>query len=353
MVPRGVGPRGHEGGGFLMEILVTGGNGFIGRHLVAALQGRGDSVRVLALPQEDATEMERSGVRVFRGDVRDSVSLVAPMRGVDGVLHLAAMMDVWRPLADYRAVNVTGAENVCRAALSAGVERLVHMSSSSVYGIGHGRPVDEDSPLRPFSDPYPISKAEGDFLVQRSIREAGLPAVIIRPDQIFGPGDALHFGAIADRLLAGTAVIVGSGRNRVPWVYVSDVVDGLLLALDHPRAVGHAYNITNDQPLTQLELMNTIAAEVGAHPRLVHVPQAVLSAAGHGAELLARLTRSRRRPPVTRLGVAFIGTDTRHDISRARKELGYAPRVPLREGIRRAAAWHVSRRSARVQAHAV
>jgi 2-alkyl-3-oxoalkanoate reductase len=335
-----------------MEVLITGGNGFIGRHLVTALQRRGDSVRVLALPKEDASELEGRGVAVFRGDVRQPQTLIAPMRAVDGVLHLAAMMDVWRPLADYREVNVMGTENVCRAALAAGARRLVHMSSSSVYGVGRGRLISEEAPLTPFSDPYPVSKAEGDVAVQRMIHEQGLPAVIIRPDQIFGPGDALHFGAMADRLISGAGIIVGSGRNHVPFVYVSDVVDALLLALDQPGADGRAFNITNDQPLTQLELMTAIAGEVGARPPRVHVPRALLFTAGYAAERLALLTRARRRPPVTRFGVVFIGTDTRHDISRARNELGFEPRVPLREGIRRAAAWHLAQRAPVVTAGA-
>jgi len=267
------------------------------------------------------------------------------MNGANGVLHLAAMMDVWRPLADYRAVNLAGTENVCRAALAAGVTRIVHMSSSSVYGNRTTPPVTEDAPLAPLDDPYPISKAEGDQAVQRMVRDDGLPAVIIRPDQIFGPGDALHFGAMAERLLAGKSVIVGSGHNRVPFVFVSDIVDALLLALDHPRAVGRAFNITNDQPLTQLELITAIAQDIDAAPPRLHVPYRLLYAAGATAERLVKLTGSQRRPPITRLGVAFMGDDNAFDIGLARRELGFAPRVPLREGVRRAAAWYRFRSS--------
>jgi nucleoside-diphosphate-sugar epimerase len=175
-------------------VLVTGGNGFVGRHLVSALQARGESVRVLALPGEDTSWLEERGVVVHIGDVRDADALVAPMRGAEGVVHLAAMMDVWRPVDEYRSVNVTGTENVCRAALAADVRRLVHMSSSSVYGVALGRPADEGFPLAPFPDPYPITKALADTAVQRMIAEDGLPAVIVRPDQVFGPGDRLHFG---------------------------------------------------------------------------------------------------------------------------------------------------------------
>jgi nucleoside-diphosphate-sugar epimerase len=322
------------------EILLTGGNGFVGRHLVPALQERGDSVRVLALPAENTGWLEERGIAVYRGDVRRPETLVAAMRDVDSVVHLAAMMDVWRPMQHYRAVNVTGTENVSRAALAAGVHRLVHMSSSSVYGMGLGLPANEDFPLAPYPDPYPITKAEADKVVQRMIVEDHLPAAIIRPDQIFGPGDHLHFGRMADRLRAGKGVIVGSGRNALPFVYVTDVVQGLLLGLDHERAVGQAYNIANDRPLTQQQLLQAIAHEIGAKPPRLHVPYRALYAAGYAAERLATVTGSRQRPPITRLGVAFLGTDNRYAIDKARRDLGYTPRVTIREGVRLAAAWY-------------
>jgi len=324
----------------MSEVLLTGGNGFVGRHLVSALQDRGDSVRVLALPTEDTRWLEQRGVVVHRGDIRRPETLTEPMRKVDRVVHLAAMMDVWRSMEDYRAVNVTGTENVCRAALAAGVGRLVHMSSSSVYGMALGRPADEGFPLAPFRDPYPVTKAAGDRVVQRMSAD-GLPAVIVRPDQIFGPGDDLHFAVMADRLRAGTGIIVGSGDNAMPLVYVTDVVQGLLLALDHPRAVGRAYNITNDRPLTQQQLLRAIADEIGARPPRLHVPYRLLYLAGFATERIAVLARSSRRPPITRLGVAFFATDNRYVIDRARRELGYDPAVALRDGVRFAAAWYL------------
>jgi nucleoside-diphosphate-sugar epimerase len=323
-----------------MSTLVIGGNGFVGRHLVRALLERGDRVRVLALPAEDTSWLEERGVAVHRGDTRRPETLVKPLQGPERVVHLAAMMDVWRPLADYRAVNVTGTENVCRAALAAGIRRLVHMSSSSVYGMAFGRPVDESFPLRPFRDPYPLTKAEGDELVQRMIAEEHLPAVIIRPDQIFGPGDRLHFARTADRLRAGRGIIVGRGDNALPLVYVSDVVQGLLLALDQERAAGEAFNITNDEPLTQEQFLTAVAREIDAQPPRLRVPHHAVYAAGYTAERLAVLARTQRRPLVTRLGVAFLATDNRYSIGKARRALGYEPCVPLLEGVRLTSAWY-------------
>src|SRR5262249_19544693 len=172
-----------------MEILITGGNGFLGQNLVLPLQARGDRVRVVALPAENTGLLDSRGVAVFHGDIRDADVLTEPMRGVEGVIHLAAMIGAWRPLQDYRAVNVKGTENVCRAALAAGAKRLVHVSSAMVYDMAMGRPVTEADPLMPLDEPYSVTKAEGDALVQRLIAEEGLPAVILRPATLFGPGD--------------------------------------------------------------------------------------------------------------------------------------------------------------------
>lgn len=326
----------------MSTVLVTGGNGFVGRHVVEALLARGDAVRVLALPDEDIRCLDRRAVTVYRGDVRDPVSLVEPLRGADGVLHLAAMQDVWRPIADYRAVNVIGTENVCRAALRAGVRRLVHMSSSSVYGIRPGKPADETSPLAPFPDPYPVSKSEADLAVQRMICSDGLPAVIIRSDQIFGPGDQVHFARTADRLRDGWGIIVGSGRNHLPLVYVSDAVQALLLALDQDRVAGQAFNVSAERPLTQEEFLRAIASEIGGRPPRVRVPYRVLYTAGYAAERIASSRGPGYRPPITRFGVSFLGNDVQFAIAKARRGLGYVPEVPLREAVRTTADWYRS-----------
>lgn len=323
-----------------MKILVTGGAGFLGRHLIAALQERGDVVRVVDRDSPHMVSLAERGATTYIGDIRKPDSLTAPMRGVDAVVHLAAMSAVWLPMDEYYAVNVTGTENVCRAALSAGVQRLVHISSWTVYGMRTRRPSTEDSPLAPLSEPYSVTKVLGDRLVQRMIGEDQLPAAIIRPDTIFGPGDHVHVGRIANRLRAGRMVIVGSGRNAMPFVYVTDVVQGIMLALDRPEAEGQAFNIANDQPLTQEELLTAIAEEIGAQPPKVRLPYSMLYTTGYLAEYATRLTRSRRKPILTRLGMGIFGAENRHSIDKARSQLGYSPAIPVREGVRMAAEWY-------------
>jgi nucleoside-diphosphate-sugar epimerase len=240
---------------------------------------------------------------------------------------------------EYYAVNVTGTKNVCLAALAADVKRLVHVSSTSVYQQGMGVPMREDSPLAPMPDPYPRTKAAADELVQRMILDENLPASIVRVSTMFGPGDRLNFGRIADRLLAGRAIVIGSGRNRVPFMYVDDVVRGLLLVLGQGQAMGQVYNISDDNWPTQIELLRQIADQVGARMTRRHVPYRLLHSAAFAAEVFARLTRS-PHPLVTRFGVAMYGADNRFTSQKARRELGFEPQVPLSDGVRLAAAWY-------------
>jgi nucleoside-diphosphate-sugar epimerase len=321
-----------------MDILVTGATGFLAQNLIPALQERGHGVRALVLPSEDATWLRKRGVAVYPGDVRTPETLIEPMRGADAVFHTAALMAMWRPMHVHYAVHVTGTENVCRAALGAGVKRLVHLSSAITYTPGTGQPIREDSPQEPLHEPHAVTKAQGDKLVQRMIAEDGLPAVIIRPEAMFGPYDRINFRRLADRLRAGKGIIIGSGHNAVPFVYVTDVVQGLLLALEHPRALGQAFNITNDETMTAEEFLGAIAAEVGGKAPRIRVPYRALYSAAYFAEWIATLTN--REPFVTRHGVQMFGSHNPLSIDKARRELGYEPQVPLREGIRLAGAWY-------------
>lgn len=323
-----------------MRILITGANGFLGRQLVEALRQRGEIVKALVLPGENTEWLESRNVTIYTGDVRQSATLAEPMATADAVFHLAAMIGVWRPMKDYFSVNVTGTENVCRAALKAGISRLIHVSSAMAYRMWVGHPVTEDEALQPLQEPYSSTKALGDRLVQRLVDEEGLPAVIVRPGTSFGPGDRLNFGRIADRIRDGKGVIIGSGRNPVPMVFVTDLIQGLLLALDRKQAVGQAYNIGNDQPLTQEELLGAIAEEIGARPPHIHVPFHVLYPVASAAEVLSRLSRYRLRPIATRHSIVLYGLANRISIDKARRQLDYVPQVSIREGVRLAAAWY-------------
>ncbi|HEX6478229.1 MAG TPA: NAD-dependent epimerase/dehydratase family protein [Ktedonobacteraceae bacterium] len=320
-----------------MKALITGATGLLGGHLLQELQRRGEQIRALVLPAENADRLIAQGVQVVRGDVTDASTLAPAVKDIDIIFHLAGMMGVNRPLAEYRLVNVTGSENIYRAAQAAGVRRFVHTSSHTVYGLGYGRFLTEKDALRPDPDPYSITKAEGDRLIRRLMLNSAMETVILRPGTFFGPGDRLHFGRIAQRLKNGKGVILGRGDNALPFCYVTDVAQGFLLAAYHGKAPGNVYNISNDHPLTQQELFNTVADDTGGERPTRHLPYLPLYYGSIVAEKMAGIAHM--KPPVTRLGVMMFGSDNRHSIEKARSELGYEPEVSLREGIRLAAAW--------------
>lgn len=320
-----------------MRVLMTGATGLLGSHLLQGFQQRGEQIRALVLPVENAEKLIARGVEVVRGDITDASTLPAAVEGVDIIIHLAGMMGVNRPFAEYRMVNVTGTENLYRAAQAAGVRRFVHTSSHTVYGLGHGRFLTENDPLRPDPDPYSLTKAEGDRLLQRLMQDSKIETVILRPGTFFGPGDRLHYGRMAWRVKNGKGLIIGRGNNALPFCYVTDVAQGFLLAAYHEKAPGNIYNITNDRPMTQQEIFNAIADDVNVkHPSL-HLPYRPLYFGGIVAEKVAKLTHS--KPILTRLGAMMFGSDNRHSVEKARRDLSYEPQVDLREGLRLAAAW--------------
>src|SRR6059058_1173155 len=321
-----------------MRVLITGATGLLGGHLIKELQQRGEDIRALVLPVENADKLEKQGVEVVRGDITDADTLRPAVEGVELIFHLAGMMGVWRPLSDYRLVNVTGSENLYKAAQKAGVRRYVHTSSHTVYGLGYGRFLTENDALRPDPDPYSLTKAEGDRLMRRLMFNSEVETAILRPSTFFGPGDRLHFGRMAQEMKDGKGVIIGRGDNALPFCYVTDVVQGFLLAAYHENAPGNVYNITNDHPMTQLEMFNAIADAVDGIRPMRHLPYLPIYYGSIVAEkVVAPVTH--KEPFVTTHGALMFGSDNKHSIEKARRELGFEPKIDLRTGIRLAAEW--------------
>ncbi len=321
-----------------MKVLITGATGLLGGHLIKQLQERGEHIRALVLPVENTDKLTAQGVEIVRGDITDASTLAPAVKDIDLIFHLAGMMGVWRPLADYRLVNVTGSENLYQAAQKAGVRRFVHTSSHTVYGLGHGRFMTENDPLRPDPDPYSLTKAEGDRAIRRLMLNSEVETVILRPGTFFGPTDRLHFGRMAQKVKAGKGLIVGKGDNALPFCYVTDVVDGFMLGAYHKNAPGNVYNITNDRPLTQQEMFDEIADAVGGKRPTLHLPYLPIYYGSIVAErVVARVTRT--KPIVTQLGALMFGSDNKHSVEKARRELGFEPKVDLRTGIKLAAEW--------------
>src|SRR5438874_9274739 len=219
-----------------MTVLVTGATGLLGSHLTEVLVERGERVRALVRPGEDARRLAHPAVEICRGDLADRAALDAALRGVDRVLHCAARTGPWGPPAAYETANGRGLAALVEGALAAGVRRVVHVSSITVHGNDVRGRADETAPLRVEPNPYSRSKVAGERLLARMMRERGAPLTIVRPGWIYGPGDVASFARFAAMIQRGQMVMIGAGRNHIPLIYVRDVAQGIVLASETARA---------------------------------------------------------------------------------------------------------------------
>lgn len=332
-----------------MITLVTGAGGFLGSHVVDALVAQGERPRAMLRPGESTSAIEAAGADIRIADVADRPAIEAVMAGVDRVLHCAARTGPWGQEREYVRANVTGLENVVRAALAAGVRRIVHVSSITVLGNDIRGSADETSPLRTEPNPYSRSKVAGERLLQRMISQNGAPVTIVRPGWIYGPRDTASFARLASKIEAGQMAMVGSGRNHLPLIYVTDAARGIVLASEAERAAGRTYLLVGDSTVTQRDYLAAIAAELGVKVPGRRVPYRLTVAAGAIAELAWRVAGNGRQPPVMRYGMQLLGGENRFRTTRAATELGFSPSVSLSEGVRHSVEWYRATQSDRAR----
>jgi nucleoside-diphosphate-sugar epimerase len=333
-----------------VKVLVTGAAGFLGGHLVDILIERGDEVRALVRPVEDASRLHNlTGVEVVQGDLTDVASLRQAVRGVQKVYNVAAKTGPWGLEDDYRRVNVQGLADLVRASLDAGVQRIVHTSSITVYGHHLNGIVTEEDPFHAEDNPYSRTKIAGEKLIANLVRDDGAPVVIVRPGWIYGPRDTASFGRFVALVESGKAFILGSGKNIVPVVHVRDVAQGLIKAGDAgDEVIGRAYTLADDRRVTQAQYLNTIADCLGVSHVSLHLPYSAMYLAGRTAELIwqALGRRNAAPPPVTTYGITLLGGNQMFAIGKAHNELGYTPEYDIARGVAEGVQWYLTAKSA-------
>ncbi|HEU4699650.1 MAG TPA: NAD-dependent epimerase/dehydratase family protein [Gemmatimonadales bacterium] len=319
------------------RVLVTGGTGFTGSHLVRHLIEAGHAVRVLARSAERARAILPGAAEIVEGDVTDPRAVARAVRGRDTVYHLAAAFrEPGLPDARYREVHVDGTRHVLEAARADGVRRVVHCSTVGVHSHIEHPPADETAPFHP-GDIYQTTKAEGERLALAFQREHAFPLTVVRPAGIYGPGDRRLlklFKAVARRRF----VMIGDGETLFHMVHVRDLVHGMRLAAASDAAIGEAFILAGPTYCTLNELVARIAAAFGVAPPRHHLPVWPFMAAGWLCEQI--FVPLRRDPPIYRRRVAFFTKSRAFRIDKARRTLGYEPVVGLQEGIEETAAWY-------------
>lgn len=354
-----------------MNVLVTGGGGFLGRAIVERLVARGDRVRSFA--RGDYPGLRALGVDVRRGDLTDARAVCDACRDCDLVFHVAALPGIGVRFEPYYRTNVVGTQNVIDACRAAGVGRLVYTSSPSVVFDGRDMAGADESVPYPAAHHahYPATKAEAERRVLAANDPGGergppLATVALRPHLIWGPGD----NHLVPRIIARARRLrrIGGTNPLVDTTFVDNAADAHLLAADRllassssldshaaeslfpsgarslnpsaPQPVaGRAFFISNGEPRPLWDVVNGILAAAGLPPVTRSVPRWAARVAGLCCETAYRLLLLRGEPPMTRFLAEELSTAHWFDISAARRDLGYAPRVSLDEGFSRLAAY--------------
>ena len=317
--------------------LVIGATGLTGGALARELICRQRYVRALVRNLKKAQALADAGVELIEGDVRDPDAVDRATAGCEYVYHLAAVYrTAGHPDSYYQDVNVKGVANVLAAARRHGVKRTVHCSTVGVHGDVSELPSAETAPYNP-GDIYQTTKLAGERLAQRAIAD-GQPVSIVRPSGIYGPGD-LRFLKLFKGIQFGTFRVFGDGKTLYHPVYIDDVVEGLIQCCEHPAAEGQIFIICGDEYVSLDELVKLVAEAVGVRTPRGHLPLWPLMTAARMCEGLCRPLGI--DPPLHRRRADFFVKNRAFTNAKARRLLGYRPRVALAEGIQRTAEWYV------------
>lgn len=324
-----------------MKVLVTGGTGFIGSRLVSRLAKEGMEVTV---------PVRRGGMRPYppsglitekKADLSSPAGLEDLFEGVETVFHLAAIRGSgWAFSNDeVERVNVGMTRNILGASISRGVKRFIHVSSASVYGHPKGGPIDEDYPPSPVTR-YGVSKYRSERLLEEFRGEEGLESTIIRPVITYGPGDGYGMVAkLASLIGTGRYLTVGDGQNRVHLIYVDDLVEGLMKAMDKGAHGGRIYILAGREPVRINRLVEIISLLLGRNVPRLHVPLGLARMCGSIMESAYRLCSVKAEPFLTTDKLDIMCRDRIFSPDRSREELGFEAKTGYEEGLAMTMEW--------------
>ena len=320
----------------MSKTLVTGATGFTGSRLCQRLVEEGTDIIAFVRSAQKAAALQNIGVECRTVDITDSEAVRRNFEDIEKVYHIAAAYRTEHSdRHEFYRVNVEATRNLLDAAKENGVERFVHCSTVGVQGRIDKAPADETYRFMP-GDHYQQSKLDGELLACEYFKN-GLPGAVVRPVGIYGPGDT-RFLKLFKPINKGYFFMIGSGRSLYHMTYIDDLVQGFILAGNHPDAIGEVFTIGGEHYTMLGELVDMIADELGKPRPRMKVPYYPVFALSVVCEKVCRLVGM--QPPLYPRRVEFFHLDRAFSIEKAKKLLGYQPRVGLREGLARTAAWY-------------
>jgi nucleoside-diphosphate-sugar epimerase len=320
-----------------MKALVTGANGFTGSYLTKHLLDKGYKVKVLVRKDSNCSALEGLPIEYAYADLADDSPVDEAFEGIDIVYHIAALYRAENvPKQYFWDVNVNGTKKALEAAKRANVKRFVHCSTVGVQGEIKNPPAKEEDPYGP-GDYYQDSKKDGEILALEFFKTENLAGTVVRPVGIYGPGD-LRFLKLFKYINNGKFKMIGSGNVLYHLTFVEDLVAGIALAGEKEEAIGEIFTIGGDGYLTLNELVAKISEILHKPISSLRIPVWPVWFAGWLCEVVCQPFGI--SPPIYRRRVDFFLKDRAFDISKAKRLLGYQPRISLDEGLKRTADWY-------------
>jgi len=317
--------------------LVTGAAGYVGGEVVRQLLERKATVRAMVRNPSQAAELERLGVEVVVADLQKPETLPAAVQGVTYLYHVASLFRAaGLPESVFHDINAEGTRRLLDSAIAAGVKRFVHCSTGGVLGHIQNPPADENAPYNP-GDAYQRSKLEGEQIAMDYFRSGKIRGVVIRPAMVYGPGDTRNlkmFRMIARRKF----FYVGDGTTKVHFVDVRDLARGFILAMEHDELNAEIYHIPGPKSVTQKEMAEMIANELGVRPPWIHLPVKPMQWLGSACEAICAPLGI--DPPIFRRRVDFFTKHREFNGAKAARDLGYRPAQSLEDEVRENTRWY-------------
>lgn len=325
-----------------MTVLVTGATGFLGSALVMELVKQKQPVRVLARDEAKARSQFGDAVDIAVGEITDAAQVQRAVEGATIVYHFAGRLyHPSTPAELYYRTHVEGTRILLDACKGLGggknhLQRIVHCSTTGVHGVTGKTPAAEDAPFAP-TNSYEESKLQGELLALKAWKEDGLPVSVARPGLVYGPGD-LHLLGFFSSIKKGRPCLIDGGKALIHPIYIDDMTAAFLLCAERPQAIGHSYNIAGDHPVSFRELATAIAHSLSKPLPKGDIPLWLANLASDVFALVPGMKGE--NAPLTRSRVKFLTNSRVYDIGRAKSELGFAPIMPLEEGMQRTAEWY-------------
>ena len=319
------------------RVAITGATGFLGSHLTERLLRDGYEVSILARDKDKARMFEGRAHHIVIADITDRSAMAELVAGADMVIHTVSnFRTASGPPESYHQINVEGTQAVVDAAMAAGVKRFVHCATIGVHGNVKHTPADENAPYAP-GDLYQETKLEAQQYVESVIGKSAMEVVIVRPCSMYGPGD-MRMLKMFRMLVKKTFLMVGPCRENFHAVYIDDIVDGFVLAMETPGIDGETFLIGGERYLPLKDYIKVVADAVGAPMPWLRLPYWPFYALAVMIESIC--VPLKIEPPLHRRRVRFYKNNRAFNIQKARDRLGYAPKVSLEEGMKRTVAWY-------------